>query len=42
MKLKLGVAHMRIEVSRKSRGLDGRAFAAALEQGRDVLFENVV
>src|SRR5712675_2450113 len=30
MKLKLGVAHMRIEVSRKIRGLDGRALAAAL------------
>jgi Amt family ammonium transporter len=30
MKLKLGVAQMRIEVLRKFRGLDGRAIAAAL------------
>src|SRR5712672_4526903 len=30
MKLKLGVAHMRIEVSRKIRGLAGRALAATL------------
>ncbi|HMI37165.1 MAG TPA: ammonium transporter [Steroidobacteraceae bacterium] len=30
MKLKLGVAHMRIEVLRKSRGGDGRAIAVAL------------